>query len=241
MADFSDLVSQAKKMQEKMKETQEALKKIEVEGVSGGNAVKVIMNGDGELKKITFDDVLFKESKEIFEDLIVAAHNDAKSKLKKKTTEEIVLSVKDLQTHFSTKWGLVKAVDGVSFDLKKDETLAVVGESGSGKSVTALSIMQLIPSPPGFIVGGEINLEGENLLNKSDKDMQSVRGSRIAMVLQDPMTALNPVFKISDQVGETLNIHKKLKGRQLYNSIIDMLKKKKVLNHFLIFALVLDV
>ena len=89
MTDFADLVSQAKKMQEKMKETQEALKKIEVEGVSGGSAVKVIMNGDGELKKISFNDSLYKESKEIFEDLIVAAHNDAKSKLKKKTTEEI--------------------------------------------------------------------------------------------------------------------------------------------------------
>ena len=83
MPDFSDLMSQAKKMQEKMKETQELLKKIEVEGVSGGNAVRVIMNGDGELKKIFFDDAIFKESKEIFEDLIVAAHNDAKSKLKK--------------------------------------------------------------------------------------------------------------------------------------------------------------
>ena len=89
MPDFTDLISQAKKMQEKMKETQTALKKIEVEGVSGGNAVKVIMNGEGELKKITFDDSLFKESKEIFEDLIVAAHNDAKVKLKKKTSEEI--------------------------------------------------------------------------------------------------------------------------------------------------------
>ena len=89
MKDFSDLVNQAKKMQEKMKETQEALKKIEVEGISGGNAVKVIMNGDGELKKVTIEDVLLKESKEIIEDLIVAAHNDAKSKLKKKTTEEI--------------------------------------------------------------------------------------------------------------------------------------------------------
>ena len=89
MPDFSDLLSQAKKMQEKMKETQEALKKIEVEGISGGNAVKVIMNGDGELKKVTIEDVLLKESKEIIEDLIVAAHNDAKSKLKKKTTEEI--------------------------------------------------------------------------------------------------------------------------------------------------------
>ena len=89
MPDFTDLISQAKKMQEKMKETQEALKKIEVEGISGGNAVKVIMNGEGELKKITIEDVLLKESKEIVEDLIVAAHNNAKSKLKKKTTEEI--------------------------------------------------------------------------------------------------------------------------------------------------------
>ena len=89
MPDFTDLISQAKKMQEKMKETQEALKKIEVEGISGGNAVKVIMNGEGELKKITIEDVLLKESKEVVEDLIVAAHNDAKSKLKKKTTEEI--------------------------------------------------------------------------------------------------------------------------------------------------------
>ena len=89
MPDFTDLISQAKKMQEKMKETQEALKKIEVEGISGGNAVKVTMNGDGELKKIYFDDSILKESKEMIEDLIVAAHNDAKSKVKKKTSEEI--------------------------------------------------------------------------------------------------------------------------------------------------------
>ena len=89
MADFSDLISQAKKMQEKMKETQETLKKIEVEGISGGDTVKVIMNGDGELKSIHLADTLLKESKEIIEDLIVAAHNDAKSKLKKKTSEEI--------------------------------------------------------------------------------------------------------------------------------------------------------
>ena len=89
MPDFTDLISQAKKMQEKMKEAQEALKKNEVEGISGGNAVKVIMNGDGELKKISIDDTLLKESKEILEDLIVAAHNDAKLKLKKKTSEEI--------------------------------------------------------------------------------------------------------------------------------------------------------
>ena len=89
MKDFTDLISQAKKMQDKMKETHEALKKIEVEGVAGGNAVKVIMNGEGDLKKIFFDNNVFKESKEIVEDLIVAAHNDAKSKLKKKTSEEL--------------------------------------------------------------------------------------------------------------------------------------------------------
>jgi len=89
MPDFVDLISQAKKMQEKMKETQDALKKIEVEGVSGGNAVRVIMNGDGDLKKINLGEVLLKEPKEIIEDLVVAAHNDAKSKLKKKTSEEI--------------------------------------------------------------------------------------------------------------------------------------------------------
>ena len=89
MADFTDLITQAKKMQEKMQQTQEALKKIEVEGISGGNAIKVIMNGDGELKKISLDENLLKESKEIVEDLIVAAHNDAKSKLKIKTSEEI--------------------------------------------------------------------------------------------------------------------------------------------------------
>ena len=89
MADFTDLITQAKEMQEKMKKTQEALKKIEVEGVSGGNVVKLIMNGDGDLKKITFSDKVLKEPKEIIEDLIVAAHNDAKSKLKKKTSEEI--------------------------------------------------------------------------------------------------------------------------------------------------------
>jgi DNA-binding YbaB/EbfC family protein len=89
MTDFNDLIGQAKKMQEKMKETQETLKKIEVEGISGGDAVKIIMNGEGELKKVTFNEISYKESKEILEDLIVAAHNDAKLKLKKKTSEEI--------------------------------------------------------------------------------------------------------------------------------------------------------
>ena len=114
MADFKDLLSQAKKMQEKMQETQNALQKIEVEGVSGGNAVKVIMNGDGELKKIILDDLLFKETKEIIEDLIVAAHNDAKSKLKKKKhlkkslklLEELVCHL-DSNFLFKTLWSVI--------------------------------------------------------------------------------------------------------------------------------------
>ena len=109
---------------------------------------------------------------------------------------DVVLEVKDLQTYFVTRWGIVKAVDGVSFNLRKGETLGIVGESGSGKSVTTLSMMRLVPSPPGHIVGGEVILEGENILELEEKEMEKVRGSRIAMVLQDPMTALNPVFDI---------------------------------------------
>ena len=117
---------------------------------------------------------------------------------------DVVLDVQDLRTYFVTRWGVVKAVDGVSFQLKRGETLGIVGESGSGKSVTSLSIMRLIPSPPGHIVGGQVLLEGEDILQLSEGDMEKVRGSRIGMVLQDPMTALNPVFDIEDQVGEAL-------------------------------------
>lgn len=141
---------------------------------------------------------------------------------------EIVLEVNDLQTYFVTRWGVVKAVDGVSFNLRKGETLGIVGESGSGKSVTVLSMMRLVPSPPGHIVGGEVFLEGENILELPEKDMEKVRGSRIAMVLQDPMTALNPVFDIEDQVGEALRIHEGLKGQSLKETVVDMLRKVRI-------------
>ena len=135
---------------------------------------------------------------------------------------DVVLEVKDLQTYFVTRWGIVKAVDGVSFNLRKGETLGIVGESGSGKSVTTLSMMRLVPSPPGHIVGGEVILEGENILELDEKEMEKVRGSRIAMVLQDPMTALNPVFDIENQVGEALKIHERLKGDGLRNTVVDL-------------------
>ena len=141
---------------------------------------------------------------------------------------EIVLEVRDLRTYFVTRWGVVKAVDGVSFDLRRGETLGIVGESGSGKSVTTLSIMRLVPSPPGHIVGGQVLLEGDDILQLSEGDMEHVRGSRIGMVLQDPMTALNPVFDIEDQVGEALKIHKGLGGDSLKDTVIDMLRKVRI-------------
>ena len=141
---------------------------------------------------------------------------------------DVVLEVKDLQTYFVTRWGVTKAVDGVSFNLRKGETLGIVGESGSGKSVTVSSVMRLIPSPPGHIVGGEILLEGENLLDLDESEMNKVRGDKIAMVLQDPMTALNPVFDIEDQVGEALKIHEGLKGTGLKETVIDMLRKVRI-------------
>ena len=116
---------------------------------------------------------------------------------RKTVRDEVVLSVKDLKTQFITKYGTVKAVDGVSFDLKKGETLGIVGESGSGKSVTSLSLMRLVPQPPGEIVDGQVILNGRNLLDLSEKEMTEVRGGEISLILQDPMTALNPCFSIN--------------------------------------------
>ena len=140
----------------------------------------------------------------------------------------VVLEVEDLRTHFVTRWGLVKAVDGVSFQLRAGETLGLVGESGSGKSVTALSIMRLVPSPPGRIVGGRVILEGDDLLQADESRMSQVRGGKIAMILQDPMTALNPVFDIEDQVGEALRIHKSLRARGLKEQVIAMLRRVRI-------------
>ena len=101
---------------------------------------------------------------------------------------DVVLDVQDLRTYFVTRWGVVKAVDGVSFQLRSGETLGIVGESGSGKSVTSLSVMRLVPSPPGHIVGGQVKLMGEDILQLEENEMVKVRGDRIAMVLQDPMS-----------------------------------------------------
>ena len=141
---------------------------------------------------------------------------------------EVVLQVRDLRTYFVTRWGIVKAVDGVSFDIRRGETLGIVGESGSGKSVTTLSIMRLVPSPPGRIVGGQVLLEGEDVLQASDSQMEEIRGAKIAMVLQDPMTALNPVFNIENQVSEALKIHKGLRAQSLKDQVVEMLRKVRI-------------
>ena len=143
-------------------------------------------------------------------------------------SEQVVLEVKNLQTHFTTRWGTVKAVDGVSYHVKRGETLGIVGESGSGKSVTALSLMRLVPTPPGRIVDGEVILGGRDLLELSERQMTEVRGGEISMILQDPMQALNPVFTIANQVGEAIKIHQKLKGQALLDKVVDSLRKVRI-------------
>lgn len=135
-----------------------------------------------------------------------------------------ILEVKDLKTYFRTDAGIVKAVDGVSFSLAKGETLGLVGESGSGKSVTNMSIMKLIPMPPGKIVGGEILLNGEDILHMSEKELSQIRGNRISMIFQDPMTALNPYLRISTQLIETIKLHQGLDKADSRKKAIEMLK-----------------
>ena len=120
---------------------------------------------------------------------------------------DVVLQVEDLHTYFFTRSGVVKAVDGVSFHLRQGETLGIVGESGCGKTMTALSLLRLIPQPGARIVQGKVLLQGENLLDKSEKEMRQLRGRRISMILQDPQTSLNPVFTIGNQLIEAIKIH----------------------------------
>jgi oligopeptide transport system ATP-binding protein len=118
-----------------------------------------------------------------------------------------ILSVNDLRTYFQTDDGVVKAVDGITFELKKGETLGIVGESGSGKSVTNLSVIRLIPEPPGKIVSGEVIFDGRDIMHLTKEEVRKIRGKRIAMIFQDPMTSLNPFLKISRQLGEITELH----------------------------------
>ena len=135
-----------------------------------------------------------------------------------------LLEVKDLATHFFTQDGVVKAVDGISYTLAEGEVLGVVGESGCGKSVHALSIMRLVANPPGRIVAGEILFEGENLLNMDDSEMRHIRGNRIAMVFQEPMTSLNPVLTIGRQLTETLELHQKMASQEARTRAAELLQ-----------------
>ena len=137
---------------------------------------------------------------------------------------EPLLAVDNLKTWFYTRDGIVRAVDGVSFHVMPGETLAVVGESGCGKSVTALSILRLIPSPPGRIVEGRIRFNGRNLIELSEAEMRDVRGNDISMIFQEPMTSLNPVLTIGRQIGETLTLHQGLNRKAALAKAVDMLR-----------------
>jgi oligopeptide/dipeptide ABC transporter ATP-binding protein len=136
----------------------------------------------------------------------------------------VLLRVKHLQTYFYTESGTARAVDGVSFAVSRRETLCIVGESGCGKSVTALSIMRLIPEPPGKIVGGEIMLDGIDLLKLSEREMRGIRGNRIAMIFQEPMTSLNPVFTCGSQIQEAVELHQRLRKGDARDRTIETLR-----------------
>jgi oligopeptide/dipeptide ABC transporter ATP-binding protein len=138
-------------------------------------------------------------------------------------TDDVILQVNDLKTYFKLDEGLLKAVDGVSFDLRKGETLGIVGESGSGKSVTNLAIMKLIPTPPGRIAGGEVLFNGKDVLKMSDNEIRELRGNKISMIFQDPMTSLNPFLRISTQMVETIVLHQGLDKKAAKAKAIEML------------------
>jgi len=140
-------------------------------------------------------------------------------------TNDILIRVRDLRTYFFLDEGVAKAVDGVSFDIRRGKTLGLVGESGCGKSVTALSILRLVQSPPGKIVGGSVEYDGRNLLELSDREMRDIRGNRIAMIFQEPMTSLNPVFTVGFQIMEALVLHQKLSSRAARERTLEMLRE----------------
>jgi peptide/nickel transport system ATP-binding protein/oligopeptide transport system ATP-binding protein len=139
-----------------------------------------------------------------------------------------ILEVQDLRVHFHTLEGTVKAVNGVSFALNKGETLGLVGESGCGKSVTALTILRLIPSPPARIASGQVMLQGENLVEALNERMRQIRGGQISMIFQEPMTSLNPVFTIGHQIAETFRIHQNLEGQDAKDATLDVLGKVQI-------------
>jgi oligopeptide/dipeptide ABC transporter ATP-binding protein len=142
--------------------------------------------------------------------------------------DEIVLEVNDLRTYIFNRTSTVKAVDGISFFLRKGETLGIVGESGCGKTMTALSLLQLVPRPAGRIIGGEIRLNGEDLLQKSEEEMRQVRGRQISMILQDPQTSLNPVFNIGNQLIEALGVARKDNRKGMVARAVDALRNVNV-------------
>jgi peptide/nickel transport system ATP-binding protein len=153
---------------------------------------------------------------------------DAKAEAQPITTDKALLEVDGLQTFFFTRQGIVKAVDGVSFTLKRGETLAIVGESGCGKSITALTLLRLIPDPPGRIVSGSVVLDGRNLMDLDDAQMRKVRGNDISMIFQEPMTSLNPVMTIGRQIAEVILLHQSLSRSAALEKAVEMLRLVRI-------------
>ena len=141
-----------------------------------------------------------------------------------------LLKVENLKTYFHTSEGTARAVDGVNYQVQRGTTLGMVGESGCGKSVSALSILRLIPSPPGKIEQGRILFEGENLLDYSERRMRKIRGNRISMIFQEPMTSLNPVFTVGSQIAEVYRVHRDMSRREAFDASVEMLKKVRIPN-----------
>jgi len=139
-----------------------------------------------------------------------------------------LLTVQDLQTHFFTGEGVVRAVDGVTLSVRPGETLGLVGESGCGKTVTALSILRLVPDPPGRIVGGTICFDGRDLLRLPEEEMRGIRGCAISMIFQEPMTSLNPVFTVGEQVAEGIRHHQKVSRREAWDRAVEVLRRVKI-------------
>ena len=144
------------------------------------------------------------------------------------SNNDVILQVNDLHTYFFNRRGVTKAVDGITFTLRQGETLGIVGESGCGKTMTALSLLGLVPRPAARIVSGEIILDGEDLTKKSEEEMRKIRGRKISMILQDPQTSLNPVFSIGNQVIEALGISEKTNRKSMFNRAVESLRSVRV-------------
>ena len=140
------------------------------------------------------------------------------------TEKKNILEIKDLVVHYDTESGVVRAANGINITLQEQESLGLVGETGAGKTTTALSILRMIPDPPGKIISGSVTIDGVNLMSLTEKQMEAIRGKEVSMIFQDPMTALNPVFTVGEQIAESIQIHEHVNSREAMERAKDILE-----------------